>query len=279
MGLVYNTTLLKENSWQVPITWDEFFSLGELAKAKDIALFTYQGIYPGYLESLLIPAIASSAGTEALGKITSFESDAFSSPEIQAVLENIKKIADEGYLLPNTLSLDHIQSQTQQMMNKALFIPNGTWVEQEMRDAPRTEGYEFGLATAPIMSANDQRYIMVSADLLFIPKSAKNPEAAKELIRLLYTDDSVKLYAEKASGYLAVNNAWSITQGLLPNNSMFSVLSDSGVTQLLIGFDPLPTDVVANDLIFKPVSDVMSGKMTVAEWTAKIDEAFKSIKS
>lgn len=52
MGLVYNKTLFEENGWETPVTWDDFFELGEKAKEKGIALFTYQGIYPGYLESM-----------------------------------------------------------------------------------------------------------------------------------------------------------------------------------------------------------------------------------
>ena len=62
MGLVYNKTLFEENGWELPETWDEFFALGDKAKEKGIALFTYAGIHPGYMESLLWPAIASAAG-------------------------------------------------------------------------------------------------------------------------------------------------------------------------------------------------------------------------
>ena len=62
LGLVYNKTLFKENNWELPETWDEFFELGDKAKEKGIALLTYAGQYPGYMESLLWPAIASRRG-------------------------------------------------------------------------------------------------------------------------------------------------------------------------------------------------------------------------
>lgn len=64
MGLVYNKTLFEENGWETPVTWDDFFELGDKAKEKGIALFTYQGIYPGYLESMLWPALASATGID-----------------------------------------------------------------------------------------------------------------------------------------------------------------------------------------------------------------------
>lgn len=71
MGLIYNKTLFTEKGWSVPETWEEFFALGdELNKEENYlvnadgtktkrALFTYQGIYPDYLEEILYPAIAS----------------------------------------------------------------------------------------------------------------------------------------------------------------------------------------------------------------------------
>ena len=64
------------------------------------------------------------------------------------VLANIQKIAADGYLMEGTVALNHTQSQTDMMMNKALFIPNGNWMEGEMKDAPRADGFEFGLTTA-----------------------------------------------------------------------------------------------------------------------------------
>ena len=54
----------KRTAWETPVTWDDFFELGDKAKEKGIALFTYQGIYPGYLESMLWPALASATGID-----------------------------------------------------------------------------------------------------------------------------------------------------------------------------------------------------------------------
>ncbi len=48
-GLIYDKNLFEKNGWEVPVTWDQFFELGDKAKEQGIALFTYQGIYPNYL--------------------------------------------------------------------------------------------------------------------------------------------------------------------------------------------------------------------------------------
>ena len=58
-------------------------------------------------------------------------------------LSHIKEIADKGYLLEGTVGMNHTESQTEMMLGKAAFITNGTWMENEMQDAPREDGFEF----------------------------------------------------------------------------------------------------------------------------------------
>lgn len=204
MGLVYNKTLFEENGWETPVTWDDFFELGDKAKEKGIALFTYQGIYPGYLESMLWPALASATGIDNMKAIASYTPGSLSSDEALKVFQNMAKIGTDGYLMDGTVALNHTQSQTDMMMNKALFIPNGNWMEGEMADAPRADGFEFGLTCAPVLDDGETRYVMSSVEQFEIPANAKNPELAKEFLRFLYTEDSVKLFAEKANGiYMA----------------------------------------------------------------------------
>lgn len=186
MGLVYNKTLFEENGWETPVTWDDFFELGDKAKEKGIALFTYQGIYPGYLESMLWPALASATGIDNMKAIASYTPGSLSSDEALKVFQNMAKIGTDGYLMDGTVALNHTQSQTDMMMNKALFIPNGNWMEGEMADAPRADGFEFGLTCAPVLDDGEARYVMSSVEQFEIPANAKNPELAKELYRTIF---------------------------------------------------------------------------------------------
>ena len=279
MGLVYNKTLFEEHNWELPETWDDFFALGDLAKAEGIALFTYQGIYPGYMESVLWPAIASAAGIDTLTEIANYTEGSFSSPEVLKVLENIQKISTGGYLLEGTVGLNHTQSQTEMMMNKALFIPNGTWMENEMKDAPRADGFEFGLWHAPVLNAGDQAYVMTSVEQFSIPANAKNPELAKEFLKFLYTEQSVKLFAQYSGGIYALKNAaeWSkeyLTAGVYNMNSVY----ESGKS-MVFGWTSVPdgTKVVVSDTVFNPISDVMNGTMTPEAWAAGVEEAIAEV--
>ena len=191
-GLIYNKTFFDENNLEVPKTWDEFFALGDTVKDIDgRSLFTYQGIYPGYMEEMLWPAIANECGEEALTKIANYEEGSFNNEGVLKALTHIKEIADKGYLLEGTVGMNHTESQTEMMLGKAAFITNGTWMENEMQDAPREDGFEFAMAPIPTENADDVHYVFDSCEQFSIPAAAKNQELAKEFLRFLYSDESV----------------------------------------------------------------------------------------
>ncbi len=279
MGLVYNKTLFAEKGYTLPETWDEFFALGDRAKEDGIALLTYAGIYPGYMESMLWPAVASAAGMDGLSAISNYQQGAFSTDEVVRTLENIVKIGAGGYLMEGTVALNHTQSQTDMMLNKALFIPNGNWMENEMKDAPRADGFEFGLWHAPVPNAGDRAYVMSSVEQFSIPANARNQELAKEFLRFLYTDDSVKLFAEKANGIFAMKDGAELAKEYISSGvyNMNDVYEHGDF--LVFGFASLPKGckVVPNDEIFNAMTDVMTGNLTARQWAERVEAAFTEV--
>ena len=98
-----------------------------------------------------------------------------SRPCFEAYYELYKK----GYILKGTPGLDHIQSQTAWAKGKALFIPNGSWVENESANVIPAD---FNLAvSAPAgLDCSDKLpfgTIWASGGEPFIvPAKAKNPD-------------------------------------------------------------------------------------------------------
>ena len=280
MGPVYNPTLFAEQGWSVPITWDDFFALGDKAKEIDSSLFTYQGIYPGYLESVVLPALASALGPD-FAKIENLEPGIWSDPRTIAVLEQFEKIYTGGYLMPGTVGLNHTDSQAAQMMNRALFIPNGPWMEDEMADAARAPGYRFGLTPAPVMQSGDTRYVATGIGQFSIPAAAKNPEAAKLFLRYLYTDKMVAEYARLSSEVAATKNALDIVKPYLTedNAGFFAVFNEPGAAVLNIGFASPPegSKIIVSDEIWNPFIDLFAGRLTAAQYAAQLDQVYQDI--
>jgi N-acetylglucosamine transport system substrate-binding protein len=234
------------------------------------------------MESVLLPALASALGSD-YARIENFTPGIWSDPRSLAVLGNIAKIYSGDYLMPGTVALNHTDSQAAQMQNKALFIPNGTWMEDEMADVARAPGYRFGLTPPPVMRNGDTRYVAAYTEQFSIPAGAKNPAAAKLFMRYLYTDKVIEMYARLNNGaVMATKNALEIAKPHISDGTygMFGAFNEPGATALIFGFAAPPdgTKIVYSDEIYKPLSDVMTGKMTAAQWAANIDQAYQDMK-
>lgn len=292
MGLVYNKALFEEKGWELPETWEQFMALGETAQNdtymvgdKEVtgrALLAYPGIHPQYMRNILFPAVAQNGGSEAVNAFSNYEEGYADNAKTIEYLQVIPELVEKGYLLEGTVALNHTQSQTEMMLGKALFIPSGAWMVNEMKDAPREEGFEFGMIAMPSMKEGDSKYIASSCEQFSIPAKAKNPEAAKAFLRFLYTDDSVKALAEHASALYALKDAKEICKDILDDEvyNMYEAYEDAEA--VLVYTAPLPQGCnvdVNQELYHKCFTKVIDGSMTVEEWMQSIEKAFAEIRS
>lgn len=282
-GLIYNKTAFDAKGWTIPTTWDEFFALGDTVQTDGRALFTYQGIYPGYLEEILWPAIASAGGMDAINKICAYEEGSFNNPTVLSVLQEIADISAKGYLLTGTVGMNHTESQSEMMLGKAAFITNGTWMESEMADAPREDGFEFAMAPIPTLLSGDTHYVLDSCEQFSIPAKAKHPDIAKEFLRFLYSDESVKLFAEKAGSIYATKSGRELAKDYISTATynMYGIYDQPNTASLIMSFESLPENCKINvsDEVFNPITAVMNGEMTVQEWAESVEAAFAQIRT
>src|SRR5699024_3661794 len=108
------------------------------------------------------------------------------------------------YTHPNTVANanpnDFMKNQQLVLDNEALFMPNGTWVIDEMAEAPRADGFEWGMTAIPAFDDDDgdegDRYTFTFFEQIWIPKEAENKEAAKEFITYMYSDEAAETFLE-----------------------------------------------------------------------------------
>lgn len=280
-GLMYNSTLFRQKGWKVPETWDEFFELGDLAGREGYSLFTYPGIYAKYLANFLIPAIANHAGYQAVEDIFNYKQHSFDSPEVLDVLRQFEKIYTGGYLLQNTLAFNHLQAQQAVLDGKALFVPTGPWVEQEMEGAKREDGFQFGMTYAPGFAGDEKKYITANYGQACIPSVAKNPALAKEFLRFLYTDKAVKLYAQGANSVMAVKDGRELSREYISKDlyDMFSILPEA--TPILTDFavPPVSSVMMVKDTLYTDgATQLFSGQITAVEWAQNMERLFAQIR-
>lgn len=274
-AMVYNKTLFEANGWEVPTTWDEFFALGDAAKEKGYALFTYPGAYPDYNEVLVLGGLASALGPDAVTAMNNYDASILESAEAKQVFANIAKIAEGGYLMEGTTGLNHTQSQAEFMLDKALFIPNGDWLPSEMADAPRTEGFEWAAAPVFAFEKGGEQYYRLICDGFGIPAAAANKELAKEFIRFFYTDEAQRFQNESGITPCTVNFA-EVIGDIAPEKETFLAIR-SEANAFTSAFATVDTKLSYKDALFGNMTSVMNGEMDADTWVAAVIDTFTRI--
>ena len=271
-GLFYNAGLLKEKGWEVPTTWDEMWELGDKALEEGIYLFTYPTT--GYFDAFFYALMYSAGGPEFFEKATHYEEGIWDTPEAQTCFDIVTKLAKYTNPITPAQANDQDFTQNQQLVldNKALFMPNGTWIVSEMADAPRAEGFEWGMTALPAITADGDRYSYTFFEQMWIPAGAANIDGAKQFIAFMYSDTAADLFA--AAG--AAQPVTGIVDKLSGDNHIFYGIYDDGAKAALGAFAPYKSVAglgTQREVFFDPVNALVSGSMTKDAWVDGIKTA------
>ena len=263
-GLFYNAGLFEEKDWEAPTTWDEMWELGDKAKAEGISLFTYPTT--GYFDTFFYALMYSVGGPEFFDKATHYEEGIWETEEAKQCFDIVANLA--AYTEPTTPAQANDQDFTknQQLVldNKALFMPNGTWIVGEMAEAPRADGFKWGMTALPAVEEGGDRYSYTWFEQAWIPAGAANQEAAKQFIAFLYSDVACDIFAKAG----AIQPVLNIADKLEGDNQMFYAIYDNGAKAAMGNFaatNPIE-GLDTRTVWFDPVNSLVSGTMTEQQW-------------
>ncbi len=271
-GLFYNAGLFAEKGWTVPTTWDEMWELGDKAKAEDIWLFTYPTT--GYFDAFLYALMYSVGGPDFFNKATSYAEGIWDTPEGQQCFDIIAKLAEYTNPVTPAQANETDFSQNQQLIleNKALFCPNGTWLPGEMAEAPRADGFEWGMCALPAAKAGGAGASYSFLEQIWIPSGAANVDAAKQFVAFVYSDKAVDIFL-KGGAVQPVNGIVSKLEG---DNVMFYSIYDTGasaVVGIFSAYESVAGLGTVREVFLDPVNALVSGQITKDQWVSDIKTA------
>ena len=189
-------------------------------------------------------------------------------PEIDKVFDIMQKLA--SYVEPTTVANatgdNFLKNQQLILDNKALFMPNGTWVVGEMADAPRAEGFRWGFSALPAIDG--ERYSFTFFEQGWIPSEADNKEEAKKFLAFLYSDEATRIFA-RSGAVQPIKNSSDFVKG---ENALFYSVYDSGAKAIMGGFRATEAleGVSIGDTLFNSINSVVSGDKSIKEWKEDI---------
>jgi len=275
-GLFYNAGLFKAKGWKVPETWTEMWELGDKAKAEGIYLFTYPTA--GYMDSLMYALLAQSGGIEFFNDCMNYKDGIWDTDEARSAFATAGKLL--SYAAPTTVANanneNYLKNQQLILENKALFMPNGTWVPDEMKDAVRADGFEWGFMALPAGESGD-RYSYTFFEQVWIPKGAKNADIAKDFIAYLYSDDAIENFTQAG----AIQPVKGLSKKLDGEKKLYYSIYDNGAKAVMGQFaTTAPVEGVSiSTAMFDTVNSVLSGDKTVDEWRARVKEASDKLRA
>ena len=279
-GFFYNTELVGEGKkYELPTTWEEFWALGDQAKKDGIALFTYPT--NGYFDNTLNALLKETGGEELLTNVLNYDKDAWNTDGAKQTIDILSKLVSPDYLYSDTVSNANAKdgfTMNQQAVidGKALFMPNGDWVVNEMADTT-PEDFHWGLLPLPALEKDGERFVGSMTEQVWIPAQAKNVDDAKAFLKFIYSDEGVKIMAE--GGNIVPTTHMSDTIAAMEDGytkEFFSVYDTASAA--LGAFAPYNTDNLPDfdraATVFGSIDSLATGELTAKDYQSKLADAW-----
>ncbi|MDE5893951.1 MAG: extracellular solute-binding protein [Acetatifactor sp.] len=194
-GILYNKDLFAEHGWNVPETWSEFLTLcGEIHSSG------VQPLYLGYKDTwtCLAPWNALAVGlsdSDTCSQVnrgeTTFET---------AYRETAEKIrALLAYAEPNPYAYGYNDACTAFARGESAMYPIGSYAIPQIRSV--NPDMNIGSFVFPANENEADNVLNSGIDLQFcVMKECKNKEAAYEVLRFLYEDETIQIYLDDQGG-------------------------------------------------------------------------------
>jgi raffinose/stachyose/melibiose transport system substrate-binding protein len=190
-GILYNKDMFEENGWEIPVTWDEFISLCDTIKESGIT-----PIYLGFKDTwtCLAPwnaiavnlADSNTCANVNAGLTTFSEAYAPITGKMKALL---------NYCEPNPYAYGYNDACTAFARGESAMYTIGSYaVPQILSVNPDMNIDSF---VFPANDNEEDNVLNSGIDLQFsVMKECKNKEAAYEVLRFLYEDETIQIYLD-----------------------------------------------------------------------------------
>lgn len=227
-GLWYSQKLFRDHGWTLPKTFEEFKALCGKIETAGIAPLTYAGRYPFYVNYLLFGLIYNAGGQGLVDNLNTLAKESWTNPATLAAARALQEIVDHRWILAGSAGLSHTESQQQWLDGKAAMIPNGGWVENEMKTTLPAD-FEMALMPIPSVSRSDKgAYGSVqaaAANSFLIPAAAKNVAGAKEYFRQMLSKEGAGAFTKET------NSLTILADAPLPDQVASGLKSQSNVVK------------------------------------------------
>ncbi|WP_329484440.1 N-acetylglucosamine/diacetylchitobiose ABC transporter substrate-binding protein [Kribbella sp. NBC_01510] len=228
-GLWYSESLFKENSWELPKTYDALLDLGAKAKAKGKYLFVWGKEAATYYHTLAVDSAIKEGGDEVRLALGNLEENCWSQPQLQSVFKALETMVKNGYFVPGGAGTQFTAAQAKWSNDQqAILYPSGSWIENEMKKATKSGFQMKGIPEPTLTESPKLPYAALrsaAGEPFIVPSKGKNVAGGKEILRAM-------LSKEAATNFAKTRLAPTIVKGLVPADGFGSTALQSQIAML-----------------------------------------------
>jgi N-acetylglucosamine transport system substrate-binding protein len=229
-GIWYSSSWMASKGYTYPKTWTEMMDLCEEIKGSGISPWLTTGVHPQYILGFVFNQMVWKRDPQAIINIDNLEADAWKAPVVKEVLEALYMLADRDYIGSGWEGLDHIQSQAEWLQGKAIFLPCGSWLENEMSGSI-PDGFDMVIGQTPSLDGDQLPFEAIFAgagEPFIVPAQGKNVQGGKEWLRLLYSKAGGKAFSELTQNLSVVIGSADEVEFGIPTASVQTALAAAG---------------------------------------------------
>ena len=275
-GIWHSQTLFEEMGWEYPTTWDEMLGFCDMIRSEtDMAPWTYQGRFPQYMNfGVLNHLIYKNGGIDLIIAQDNLVDGAWENEAVLTSLQQMQELHNQDFILQGTEGLTHTEAQAEWLQGNAVFIPCGTWLENEMREQTPED---FDMVVKPVPALTEETYPYVGAwsgENFIVPSEGENPTGGMEYLRCLMSKANAQWFAQNVGAIMPVIGG---TEGIELSSAVQSataIVEAAGDNIFDYQIDAWYTPL--NEEMRDRTGDLMTGRITPEEWIdavqAKADE-------
>jgi N-acetylglucosamine transport system substrate-binding protein len=275
-GIWYNTNWMTENNYTYPTTWTEMLDFGDQIKADHgISPWLTTGVHPQYILGFVWNQLLWKKNPQAIIDIDNMVEGAWMTDDVRIVTEQLYQLAERDQIASGWEGLDHTQSQAAWLEGQAVFLPCGSWLENEMAGLI-PEGFDMVIAPVPPVEGSViplEGLFSSAGETFIVPSAANNVQGGKEWLRMLFSKEGGAEFSRLTKSLTVVNGAADDVEFGIPTDSVKTAIANAGehiFTSRYGGWYPAfnnEVKILLLDLLLKRISvdDFMSGAQELAD--------------
>lgn len=208
-GILYNKDMFEEHGWKIPTTWDEFIALCEEMEAGGTL-----PLYLGYKDTwtCLAPWNALAVGlsdSDTCSQVnmgnTTFEAS------YREIAEKMKVLLEHAEA--NPYAYGYNDACTAFARGQSAMYPIGSYAIPQIKSV--NPSMNIDSFTFPANESEEDNVLNSGIDLQFcVMKNCENKEAAYEVLRFLYEDETIQIYLDNQGGIACKEGDFEIVEEL-----------------------------------------------------------------